>query len=96
MTRTLTTLTAAGALVAATLVTTTPARAMDPWTAAAWFVGGALVAGLFWAPYVYGRPLGYAAYGYAPYGYGAYGYAGGCYPAQIWRAGAYRIVQVCN
>ena len=50
MTRTLTTLTAAGALVAATLVSTTPARAMDPWTAAAWFVGGAVVAGLFWAP----------------------------------------------
>lgn len=75
MTRTLTTLTAAGALVAATIVTPTPARAMDPWTAAAWFVGGALVAGLLWAPYAYGRPLGYAAYGYAP-GY-SYGYAPG-------------------
>ena len=67
MTRTLTTLTAAGALVAATLVTT-PARAMDPWTAAAWFVGGLFVAGLFWAPYARAaRPYGYAgAYGYAP------------------------------
>jgi hypothetical protein len=75
MTRTLTTLTAAGALVAATLVTT-PARAMDPWTAAAWFVGGLFVAGLFWAPYARAaRPYGYAAYGYAP-GY-SYGYAPG-------------------
>jgi hypothetical protein len=50
MTRTLTTLTAAGALCVATLAAT-PARAMDPWTAAAWFAGGVLVAGLFWAPY---------------------------------------------
>ena len=76
MTRTLTTLTAAGALVAATLVTT-PARAMDPWTAAAWFVGGLFVAGLFWAPYARAaRPYGYAgAYGYAP-GY-SYGYSPG-------------------
>jgi hypothetical protein len=102
MTRTLTTLTAAGALVAATLVTTTPARAMDPWTAAAWFVGGAVVAGLFWAPWAYGatRPYGYAAYGYAgPYGYyGApYAYAStrGCYPAQVLQGGVYRTVRVC-
>jgi hypothetical protein len=84
MTRTFTTLTAAGALVAATLVTT-PARAMDPWTAAAWFVGGLFVAGLFWAPYARAaRPYGYAgAYGYAPgysYGYSpgySYGYSPG-------------------
>jgi hypothetical protein len=108
MTRTLTTFTAAGALVAATLVTTTPARAMDPWTAAAWFAGGAIVAGLFWAPWAYGatRPYGYAAYGYAP-GYSAYGYAPGyapvgyaatarsCYPAQIWQGGIPRTVRVC-
>jgi hypothetical protein len=106
MTRTLTTLTAAGALVAATLVTTTPARAMDPWTAAAWFAGGAIVAGLFWAPWVQARPLGYSAYGYAP-GYSAYGYAPGyasvgyattarsCYPAQIWQGGFPRTVRVC-
>jgi hypothetical protein len=101
MTRTLTTLTAAGALVAATLVTTTPARAMDPWTAAAWFVGGAVVAGLFWAPWVQARPLGYSAYGYAP-GYGAYGYAQpvgyasrSCYPAQIWQGGFPRTVSIC-
>jgi hypothetical protein len=101
MTRTLTTLTAAGALVAATLVTATPARAMDPWTAAAWFVGGAVVAGLFWAPWVQARPLGYA-YGYAP-GYGAYGYAQpvgyasapSCYPAQIWQGGFPRTVRIC-
>jgi hypothetical protein len=79
MTRTLTTLTAAGALVAATLVTT-PARAMDPWTAAAWFVGGLFVAGLFWAPYARAaRPYGYAgAYGYAPGS--AYGYSAGYSP----------------
>jgi hypothetical protein len=101
MTRTLTTLTAAGALVAATLVTTTPARAMDPWTAAAWFVGGAVVAGLFWAPYAYARPYGYAAYGYAgPYGYGyagpyAYASTGSCYPAQVYTAGVYRTVRIC-
>ena len=103
MTRTLTTLTAAGALVAATLVTTTPARAMDPWTAAAWFVGGAVVAGLFWAPWVQARPLGYARYGYAP-GYGAYGYGsqarrlrvdGSCYPAQVWQGGVPRTVRIC-
>ena len=84
MTRTLTTLTAAGALVAATLVTT-PARAMDPWTAAAWFVGGLFVAGLFWAPYARAaRPYGYAgAYGYAPGS--AYGYSAGYSPGYSYR-----------
>jgi hypothetical protein len=76
---------------------------MDPWTAAAWFVGGAIVAGLFWAPYAQARGY-YGAYGYAPgYGYGAYGYqpvgyvtgARSCYPAQVWQGGIPRTVRVC-
>ena len=78
---------------------------MDPGTAAAWFVGGAIVAGLFWAPLAQARPLGYAgAYGYAPGYAGAYGYAQPvgyatagqtCYPAQIWQGGFPRTVRVC-
>jgi hypothetical protein len=83
MTRTLTTLTAVGALCVATFAAT-PARAVDPWTAVGLVAGGAILAGLFWAPYAQAHPYGYAQpYGYAsgPYGYagGQYGYAGGQY-----------------
>jgi hypothetical protein len=104
MTRTLTTLTAAGALCVATFAAT-PARAVDPWTAVGLVAGGAILASLFWAPYAYGVPAGpqgYASpYGYAggPYGYGSpVGYASpgaNCYPAQVLQGGVYRQVSVC-
>lgn len=87
MKKPITALVAAGALGLALVSTTQPASAMDPWTAAAWFVGGMFVAGAI-AP----------AYGY-PYGYrGAYAYAGppsACYPATIRRHGHWRNVRVC-
>jgi hypothetical protein len=64
---------------------------MDPWTAAAWFVGGMFVGGAI-AP-AYGYPYGYS-YGYR----GAYAYAGpqaACYPATIRRHGHWRNVRIC-
>lgn len=58
----------------------TPARAMDPWTAALFWIGGIYVGSLYGMPYAYGggayRVAPYAAppYGYPPaYGYPAPG-----------------------
>jgi hypothetical protein len=66
MKKPITALVAAGALGLSLVSTTQPASAMDPWTAAAWFVGGMFVAGAV-APaygYSYGQPYGYRG-GYA-------------------------------
>lgn len=86
MKKPLTALVAAGALGLALVATTQPARAMDPWTAAAWFVGGLFVGGAIVAP----------AYGY-PYGYAAYGWAGPqrCYWTRIQRHGVWHNARVC-
>jgi hypothetical protein len=110
MKKPLTALVAAGSLALATVATTQPARAMDPWTAAAWFVGGLFVGGWILAPafgtraYAYAGPYG-SAYGYsAPYGYSGYGYAPlyasygasqRCYPARVQRQGVWHNIRVC-
>src|SRR5262245_59137046 len=70
------------ALVVAALMTfasAVPARAMDPWTAALFWIGGIYVGSLYGMPYAYGggayRVAPYAVpYGYPPaYGYPAPG-----------------------
>ena len=91
MKKPITALVAAGALGLTLVSTTQPASAMDPWTVAAWFVGGMFVAGAI-APaygYSYGHPYGYR---------GTYAYAGpqpACYPATIRRHGHWRNVRIC-
>jgi hypothetical protein len=92
-------LVAASALGLAMAATTQPARAMDPWTAAAWFVGGMFVAGAVAAPaygYHYGDPYGHRR-GYAYAAPAAYGWSGRqeCYPATIRRHGQWHNVSVC-
>ena len=67
---------AARSVVCALLIATTfpaPARAMDPWTAALFWIGGIYVGSLYGMPYAYGggayRAAPYAmppAYGYPP------------------------------
>jgi hypothetical protein len=101
MKKPITALVAAGALGLSLVSTTQPASAMDPWTAAAWFVGGMFVAGAI-APaygYSYGQPYGYrGGYAYAGGYPGTYAYAGpqaACYPATIRRHGQWRNVRVC-
>ena len=95
MKKSLTALVAAGALGLALVSTTQPARAMDPWTAAAWFVGGMFVGGAIVGP-AYGSPYGYrSSYAYAaPVGYG-WSAPRECHPATIRRHGHWRNVQVC-
>jgi hypothetical protein len=109
MKRSLTALAAAGALGLALVSTTQPARAMDPWTAAAWFVGGMFVGGVVAPAYAnaYGNP--YGSYGYRSADYGSYGYRTAsyapvsygwtppqeCFPATIRRHGQWRNVRVC-
>jgi hypothetical protein len=74
MTKSLTTLAAVCALCAGMLAPT-PARAMDPWTAALWLVSGVYIGSVYGLPYAYGSgayrgsPYGYAPYGYTPHGY---------------------------
>jgi hypothetical protein len=96
MKKPITAVVAAGALGLAMVSTTQPARAMDPWTAAAWFVGGMFVAGAVVAP-AYGYP--YRGYGYAaPVGYApAYSWSAPqqCYPTQIRRNGVWRSARLC-
>jgi hypothetical protein len=97
MEKPITALVAAGALGLAMVSTTQPARAMDPWTAAAWFIGGMFVAGAVVAP-AYGyshRGYGYAApIGYAP-AYSAWAAPQQCYWTKIRRAGMLRDARVC-
>lgn len=97
MKKPLTALVVAGALGLALVSTTQPARAMDPWTAAAWFVGGMFVAGAI-AP-AYGYPYGHRYGHQAHYAYAAPGYGWSapqeCYPATIRRHGQWRNVRVC-
>jgi hypothetical protein len=104
MKKPITALVAAGALGLAMVTTTQPARAMNPWTAAAWFVGGmftaAVLAPAFRPAYAY---AGGPAYAYAGTGYG-YGYgptyaswSGGadCYTTRVRRGGVWRNARVC-
>lgn len=90
MAKTFTAVTAACAFCIAT-VATTPARAMDPWTAALWLVSGVYIGSVYGMPYAYAGgayragPYGYPppAYGYPPpHGYAAQSaYAGPPAPA---------------
>lgn len=104
MKKTLTTLTAAAAFGLATVVAPAPANAMDPWTAAAWFVGGMFVGGMVAGPAFASSPYGYR-YAYAPT-YAAWGPAWGptaawgpaptrCYWTTVRRGGVWRNAQIC-
>jgi hypothetical protein len=86
-------LVASGALALATVSATKPAHAIDPWTAAAWFVGGLFVGGAIVGP-AYGYGYGYGApYAYAP------AYAGWaperCYATKIKQGGVWYPARVC-
>lgn len=102
MKKPITALVAAGALGLAMVSTTQPARAMDPWTAAAWFVGGMFTAAIF-APafrpaYAY---AGGPAYAYAGTGYGfgptyaSWGASQQCYMTRVRSGGMWRNARVC-
>jgi hypothetical protein len=101
MKKPITALVAAGALGLAMVSTTQPARAMDPWTAAAWFVGGmftaAILAPAFRPAYAYAGPYAYA--GSPGYGYGAtyasFGAPQQCYWTRIRNGGMWRNARVC-
>jgi hypothetical protein len=103
MKKPITALVAAGALGLAMVSTTQPARAMDPWTAAAWFVGGmftaAVLAPAFRPAYAYAGGPAYAYAGSPGYGYGAT-YASWaapqqCYWTRIRHVGVWRNARVC-
>jgi hypothetical protein len=96
MKKTLTTLTAAAALGVATVAVPAPSNAMDPWTAAAWFVGGVFVGGLVAGPAYAAYPYGYRySYAYSPV-YAAWGPAPTqCYWTTMKRGGVWRNAQVC-
>jgi hypothetical protein len=100
MKKPITALVAAGALGLAMVATTQPARAMDPWTAAAWFVGGmftaAILAPAFRPAYASTGP----AYGYAGAGvwptYASWGAPPQqCYVTTVRRGGVWRNARVC-
>jgi hypothetical protein len=69
MRKTFTALAAAGVICLATVAATTPARAIDPWTAAVFLIGGIYVGSTYGMPYAYNT----AYYRAGPYGYGPYG-----------------------
>ncbi len=100
MKKPITALVAAGALGLAMVTTTQPARAMDPWTAAAWFVGGmftaAVLAPAFRPAYAYAGPAyGYAGVWPAYATYGSYGGGVDCYTTRVLRGGVWRNARVC-
>ncbi len=95
MKKPVTAIVAAGVLGLASVAAPQPAHAVDPWTAAAWFVGGLFVGAAVLAPgygYAYGYRTHYP-YGYAP-GYAAYD-PQHCYATKIKRGGAWRKARVC-
>ena len=105
MKKPITALVAAGALGLAMVTTTQPARAMDPWTAAAWFVGGmftaAILAPAFRPAYAY---AGGPAYAYAgPVGvgvgwgptYASWAAPQQCYWTRVRQGGFWRNARVC-
>lgn len=100
MKKPVTALVAAGALGLAMVSTTQPARAMDPWTAAAWFVGGmftaAVLAPAFRPAYASAGP----AFAFAgPVGPGptfvGWGPQQQCYWTRIRHGGMWRNARVC-
>lgn len=100
MKKPITALVAAGALGLAMVSTTQPARAMDPWTAAAWFVGGMFTAAVF-APafrpaYAWAGPS-YAYAGGGGFGptYASWGAPQQCYWTRIRHRGMWRNARVC-
>lgn len=106
MTRTLTALTAAGAIAVAAIATPTTAEARRGGAIAAGIGGlalGAIVGGAFASPYHYGGgPYYYGGYAPAPVYYGGgpyYAYGGGCYwqRQRYWDGWGWRLhrVRVC-
>ena len=87
-------LAAAGTLGLASVATPQSAHAMDPWTAAAWFVGGLFVGAAIAPAYghAYGHPASYR-YGYAPV-HAAWG-PQHCYATLIRRGNIWREARAC-
>ena len=100
MKKPITALVAAGALGLAMVTTTQPARAMDPWTAAAWFVGGmftaAILAPAFRPAYAWAGPA-YAYAGPVTPGPTFVGWAAPqqCYWTRVRQGGFWRNARVC-
>ncbi len=103
MKKPITALVAAGALGLAMVTTTQPARAMDPWTAAAWFVGGmftaAVLAPAFRPAYAYAGGPAYAYAGPVGVGWGptyaSWAAPQRCYWTRIRNGGFWRNARVC-
>lgn len=101
MKKPITALVAAGALGLAMVSTTQPARAMDPWTAAAWFAGGlftaAVLAPAFRPAYAYAPGPAFAStvgFGWGPT-YAAWAAPQQCYWTRIRHRGMWRNARVC-
>jgi hypothetical protein len=111
MTKRFTALATAGAICLATVATTTPARALDPWTATVLVIGGIYIGSTYGMPYAYNTayyragPYSYAApppYAYAPpappvvpHNYGDKSPSERCQPATMMVEGAQRQVRIC-